>query len=297
MLKAINTVVESASWDGHIVGIIIAAIAIIVFQPVFGPLCDVSDFSIKYFLYMFYFDYTPRNTHYGSIRQQIWALLHFPFHLATVLVMEGLRQLTIWWSFYSGVTYYYNFLTTEEMDTAIPELKSYFEELYDDGASKTILKDYSSIMAGLDTLASGNYTTENRTELVDFISNILFTGLAEFYEIETESGENSTEAASAESIQFFRGPLRDVGSLYVLVYHYFFVSLGVMFLGYGMFAVLVRRQKDVYDYIAIAFRGAAAVVFFSLSSMYHHGLDGEGKTLLLSPWPVPTVCLVLAIGK
>lgn len=44
---------------------------------------------------MLYFDWlSPR--HFGSIRQQIWAFLHFPFHLSLVLFMEGTAQFIIW---------------------------------------------------------------------------------------------------------------------------------------------------------------------------------------------------------
>ena len=44
---------------------------------------------------MLYFDWYSHK-HFGSIRQQIWAFLHFPFHLALVLFMEGTAQLIIW---------------------------------------------------------------------------------------------------------------------------------------------------------------------------------------------------------
>jgi hypothetical protein len=34
--------------------------------------------------------------YFGTIRQQIWAFLHFPFHMALVLLMEGVNQFVIW---------------------------------------------------------------------------------------------------------------------------------------------------------------------------------------------------------
>jgi hypothetical protein len=33
---------------------------------------------------------------FGTIRQQIWAFLHFPFHMALVLLMEGTNQFVIY---------------------------------------------------------------------------------------------------------------------------------------------------------------------------------------------------------
>jgi len=41
---------------------------------------------------MLYFDNHPTG-HYGTIRQQIWAVLHFPLHLSIVGVVEGAQQL------------------------------------------------------------------------------------------------------------------------------------------------------------------------------------------------------------
>jgi hypothetical protein len=46
-------------------------------------------------VYQLYFD-NVQMEHFGTIRQQIWAFLHFPFHLALVLLMEGINQFVIW---------------------------------------------------------------------------------------------------------------------------------------------------------------------------------------------------------
>ncbi|ESZ94266.1 hypothetical protein SBOR_5334 [Sclerotinia borealis F-4128] len=55
----------------------------------------VSAVGIIYFLYMLYFDWLNRSQ-FGSIRQQIWAFLHFPFHLALVFLVEGAAQFVRW---------------------------------------------------------------------------------------------------------------------------------------------------------------------------------------------------------
>lgn len=43
---------------------------------------------------MFYFDNHPHH-HYGTIRQQFWAGLHFPLHLGIVGVVEGSQQIAL----------------------------------------------------------------------------------------------------------------------------------------------------------------------------------------------------------
>ncbi|CAI6261960.1 unnamed protein product [Periconia digitata] len=45
-------------------------------------------------IWALYFDNFPHG-HYGTIRQQIWSLLHFPFQLAIVGVVEGSQQIAL----------------------------------------------------------------------------------------------------------------------------------------------------------------------------------------------------------
>ncbi|KAL4872251.1 hypothetical protein BDV12DRAFT_193698 [Aspergillus spectabilis] len=47
-----------------------------------------------YFIWQEYFDLTPRGT-MGTIAQQIWAQLHFPFHVVLVLLLEGSQILAL----------------------------------------------------------------------------------------------------------------------------------------------------------------------------------------------------------
>ena len=44
---------------------------------------------------MIYFDWMNRD-HFGSFREGLWAFLHFPFHLALVLLVEGAAQFIVW---------------------------------------------------------------------------------------------------------------------------------------------------------------------------------------------------------
>ena len=49
---------------------------------------------IMVFLWMLYFDNHPHH-HYGTIRQQFWAGLHFPLHIGIVGVVEGSQQIAL----------------------------------------------------------------------------------------------------------------------------------------------------------------------------------------------------------
>lgn len=51
----------------------------------------ISAVIIIYFVYMIYFDWMNK-TECGRIREGFWVFLHFPFHLALVLLVEGVAQ-------------------------------------------------------------------------------------------------------------------------------------------------------------------------------------------------------------
>ncbi|KAG9193520.1 hypothetical protein G6011_03555 [Alternaria panax] len=50
---------------------------------------------IIYLLYMLHFD-RMHEEHFGTIKQQVWASLHFFLHITLVLVLQGVSYLVIW---------------------------------------------------------------------------------------------------------------------------------------------------------------------------------------------------------
>ncbi|KAB5536050.1 hypothetical protein GE09DRAFT_971537 [Coniochaeta sp. 2T2.1] len=56
----------------------------------------VSGIGNLYIIYMIYFDFM-RDINLPSYRQLSWALLHFPFHLAMNIFVQGSSQFVVWW--------------------------------------------------------------------------------------------------------------------------------------------------------------------------------------------------------
>lgn len=54
-----------------------------------------SSVLLIYFIWVLYFDQIEHDR-FGVVRQQIWALLHFPLHVAILLTVEGTSQLILW---------------------------------------------------------------------------------------------------------------------------------------------------------------------------------------------------------
>ncbi|KAI4624491.1 hypothetical protein J4E83_004166 [Alternaria metachromatica] len=76
--KAISKIVKNGSqFDTQLTGQIVSSVLII------------------YLLYMLYFD-RMHEEHFGTIKQQVWASLHFFLHIMLVLVLQGVSYLIMW---------------------------------------------------------------------------------------------------------------------------------------------------------------------------------------------------------
>lgn len=243
---------------------------------------------------MFYFDYNPKNVHYGSIRQQIWALLHFPFHLSIVLSVEGLRQLST----------LYNFnLTVRRIDRDLLQVYDlpanesaifldYFNYFYADGGSKSVLKEIHNITSTIEQLETASVESDEYFTLWNDLLVRLYIALAEYYGIKTPYAKAGAAPLSED------GQLYKIVGVFDLVYQYFFIALGVIFLMYGIFAIIVRRHMDVFDYISISLRFIIAAIFVAMVGLYLNPASAEAYSdYITSPWPIPQVCLMMFVGK
>ncbi|KAI9893742.1 MAG: hypothetical protein M1814_005958 [Vezdaea aestivalis] len=61
---------------------------------------------IYFLLYMLYFD-KLRKSYFGLIREEIWTLLHFPFHVALILFVEGINEMVLARRFYEEFNTYF----------------------------------------------------------------------------------------------------------------------------------------------------------------------------------------------
>ncbi|OAR03068.1 hypothetical protein LLEC1_05277 [Akanthomyces lecanii] len=76
--KVLIIVKHKHAWDTVTIGLVTAAAATV------------------YFVFLVYFDWLGAKTHLPPLRRNFWVALHFPFHLALVLFMQGFTQMLIW---------------------------------------------------------------------------------------------------------------------------------------------------------------------------------------------------------
>ena len=92
---ATNFDISISGYDGAFYGVVVA-----------GTL-------LLYFLYQLYFD-NVNEEHFGTIREQIWVVMHFPLHISFILFVEGSSQAIKWFRAWSQQNIFGDsFLTNE----------------------------------------------------------------------------------------------------------------------------------------------------------------------------------------
>ncbi|KAE9966305.1 hypothetical protein BLS_007106 [Venturia inaequalis] len=266
------------------------------------------------FLWMLYFDNQPK-TRYGTIRQQIWSVLHFPLHLAIVGAVEGAQQMVLARYTLSNaskfsakcvdyciVKNYNGTKLTDALTTAVdyfqfqdkPEAAKQYDvimkTIYQYG-NTTGFCSVESLAAQLKENAnktpdkSGYYTI---SELVMEVTGGLFQANGAKL---PKNGANSDPSASVEHA-------------FLTVYEYYFASWITLFTCSIIFLYLVHKDKktDVFDWFANLTRFAGLLIctgLFAVAFKTHNGIPGTVsdtvRTILGGPYAVPIVVVILFV--
>jgi hypothetical protein len=247
-----------------------------------------------------YFDNFPHG-HYGTIRQQIWSLLHFPFQLAIVGVVEGSQQLALarytiknmhkvgkdltQWCNTDGMTgdklreklvYLLNYF---ELDTKIETLTFYKEAnniIYDIGNS-----------TGICINANEEDWPEQFYDLSSVISNGMYVGLG------MKIPAKKLEEGKVE-------PLDIAIDSWELVYMYYWGCFCLLIACLIIFLFLIRRHKvDLFDFTSIISRFIVLGVGGALLGLYadKDRLFAVLETPMLLPTCVILLLLILVTDK
>lgn len=130
--------------------------------------------------------------------------------------------------------------------------------------------------------------------MVNELLSELLVGIAEYYGV--KAPHPTAIFLKYEEPFSEDGPLGKVLGVFNLVYEYFFVSLGCTFVLLAAFTFLVRRNKDVHDYLSIAIRLAVGLVMYGMVGLHTRGNEELYYDYLYSPWPIPQVCLIVFMG-
>jgi len=264
---------------------------------------------ILVFLWALYFDNFPHG-HYGTIRQQFWSLLHFPYHLAIVGVVEGSQQLAL--ARYvqrnslrvrqhidqlckvehldgkalssSLLTFLKKFklegsITTDDYDNAVKSA------IYQIGNTTNICSAEKSKHYGWYSNSDENSWPQEFIDINYGISNGIFTGLGQ---------KIPSEKLATLS------PLDIAIKAWKIVYLYYWSCFIAIIACSIIFLVLIRRHRaDMFDYASIISRCIALIVAGAMIALYHDKtvLYGALKSPMLLPICVILLFLILVIDK
>ena len=214
--------------------------------------------SVQVLLWALYFDNFPHG-HYGTIRQQIWSLLHFPFQLAVVGVVEGAQQIAmaryVLASAAKGTKGLQN-ICSAHLDGI--ELRDSLAKLVEKYEFKTKLETYAyydKIMPIVYNIgnSTGICSLQNTTRYGDTmwpesfvyidqaISNGVYSGLGVKMPI--------------KKLEDFIEPIEIAEKSWKLTYLYFWSCFCLLLVSLIIFLFLIRRHKvDVFDFVSIIIR-------------------------------------------
>lgn len=251
--------------------------------------------SPQVLIWALYFDNFPHG-HYGTIRQQIWSVLHFPFQLAIVGVVEGSQQVALaryvlknWQKIDDSILQY---CTVDNLDggklrDALLKLLDYwdFEAKYETYAFQELITNYTYVI-GNDT---GICSPANATSYID--SGVWPDSIAQVI-IDMFDGVYIGLGMKLPVDKLEKSYALDIAiKSWKLVYLYYWTSFAVLIGSSIIFLILIRRHKsDLFDWVSIGFRVVVLVIGGALI-----GLIANKNALYayLRSWAVLPTCLIL----
>ncbi|KAK7192472.1 hypothetical protein PSPO01_01180 [Paraphaeosphaeria sporulosa] len=251
--------------------------------------------AVLVLIWALYFDNFPHG-HYGTIRQQVWSVLHFPFQLAIVGVVEGSQQVALaryviknWSKIDKAIDKY---CLAENLDGS--KLRDKLFELLDYWyfTSKTETQEFQYITE--ETIWQIGNTTNicsaaNATEYINTgtiptlfynMSIDMFNGVYVGLGMKLPADKLEKYTAAEIALKSWR-----------LVYLYYRVSFCILMACSIAFLILIRRHRhDLFDFVSIGSRVMSLIIGAILCVMISN--EVALYQFLGSPAVLP-VCLCL----
>jgi hypothetical protein len=234
---------------------------------------------------MLYFDNHP-HIHYGTIRQQIWSVLHFPLQLAIVGIVEGSQQITLaryvlksWTKVLNDVSYYCAELGYEgdQLVNVLNETISYFQldsKVETLGQLYTIDEDLIAVGKEKGMCIPENFVGDKYPESLIKLEFDVLGGIFQSLGMKLPEGKDPASVAVRS---------------WKVVYIYYWSSILVLLACLMVCLCLIRKgnKADIFDWFAMIARGlgiAVSVAFLAVAAKFEPLYN-----LLYTPAIVPTV--------
>ncbi len=241
---------------------------------------------------MLYFDQIEHDR-FGTIRQQIWTLLHFPFHIAIVLTVEGSTQFISWWIAAENLAYLQKNLAIDTQfntnDTAaFVNGVNITLQYFDNGFKKAFIPDYSSNLTAIQHLDINKSQDVYQINLiVNDIYDSLTVWLFKIFGVKLSDGltKNAKDNYAKASA---------VGEAFSTVFVFFLISAGCVLIILGIMYWFGKTHKSRGEMASVFVRIFAGVGLALVSTSIY---TAAGPKLIFSPWMIPLVLIVFLIGR
>ncbi|PBP26014.1 hypothetical protein BUE80_DR003085 [Diplocarpon rosae] len=247
---------------------------------------------IVYFIYMIYFDWINRN-HFGSFREGVWALLHFPFHLALVLLVEGAAQFIVWRKVVEVIREV-NKLFLAAQKSFMGTSSSQFAQVLSN-VTNEVFKKYNPVFTrtlrdsekAMYAIGNSTFNSVEQLKEITTLFAVIQDSIFDGFGIEPPEVENTDPDPNEEWSKN--------ADAFKLIFIYFFVASGITLILMNALNFLSRPKPTRGDYGRIFVNFVLGAGLASLASIVN---TTEGFEYAQSPWILPTVALafVLVMG-
>ncbi|WEW56860.1 hypothetical protein PRK78_002315 [Emydomyces testavorans] len=253
---------------------------------------------IIYFMYMIYFDQTDENR-FGSIRQQIWALLHFPLHMSILITNEGSRAFVLY-SVAKGI-YVKAFGDSQASKLAnttsqlVDMLKEIVSNLTERLRNKEATPDFEPIFNNITAIKNPNSNPQELDNLLTEFTDRVFVWIMKSFGVEVESGEKGSAVHETVGEQ-----VEKLSEKFFVVFRFFFIAAGLVLIFMAVLHWFSKSHKSRGEVLSIITTTLIGIGVSLVSIIALVG-SGEGETAfsnyLNSGWIVPTIVLAYALGE
>ena len=273
MCESINKIGSDNVYTADIIGTIICSVGIL------------------YFMWMLYFDQISPDR-MGTIREHIWVILHFPFHVCVILVVEGLSRLSIWRKLTDVTTSVQTiYLSLSQnldaphlADTATASLNQQLKNFTSfQGATLVAPPDFS-YYTGMMNNANGN-----KTMLSAGLNGTINTALE--WVCQTLEIDIAADVSDAE-LEY----VNTIYSSFTTVFIYFFTFAGLFLILLAVLFLLGKRRKLRGELLAVFVRAVCGLIISLLAIMSIPSVANKNGSAymayMFSAWMLPTVLII-----
>ncbi|KAJ6006683.1 hypothetical protein N7451_004627 [Penicillium sp. IBT 35674x] len=224
-----------------------------------------------YLLWQAYFDLSP-GRRLGRVAQQIWAQLHFPFHVALILLLEGSQILALTLDVTLKLKYLaqtFSFVCEENrpsQEKAIALIRSTITDM-EIPFSRGATQEWAAISSLLDDLSNqplcpdvGTFSAHHN---VDIFNDLMGNVTAALFSSMDITPPVKVDIGLLDSHQLLQMYMK----LLAFVYIYFFAGASLAMGFFSVFTILSRRhERRLHLGLSVAVRGLLAIFLAGLVS-------------------------------